>query len=319
MSTPSTAAFRPAIIYFLGGWDLGICGDLILQGVVFAQVAHYIGLYHKDGLALRAFVAVLLLITTLKSAQGLVILWIQNVDNFMDINAALSMFTTSWTTEINLAFIALIVFYVQLFFCVRLWWISRNLYIVAVIVTLLGFAFIAAIVSCVFTFAGQSKTSVTWINIQLGTIFAGDLLLCGSTIYFLLSQSKSVSSQTAGVLNALTKLSFQSAAPAVVCALINLVTTLAWNGTVPNAYIMLSLISNIVLPKLYAISAMWTLNSRKDIRRAHSIGPKSSTATSGPRPPHSFELSSAWVVNNQSDLIEMQKPNTTPLDDLNTP
>ncbi|KAJ7761300.1 hypothetical protein B0H14DRAFT_3594948 [Mycena olivaceomarginata] len=84
---------------------------------------------------------------------------------------------------------------------------------------------------CIFTFAGKSK-NVTWcegaietssvcfnepflVTIHLGTVFAGDVLLCGSTIYFLLYQSKSVSPQSAGILNALTKLATQSAAPAV--------------------------------------------------------------------------------------------------------
>jgi hypothetical protein len=48
-------------------------------------------------------------------------MWIQNVDYFMNLNAALSMFTESWTTEINLTLVALTAFYLQLFFCKRLW------------------------------------------------------------------------------------------------------------------------------------------------------------------------------------------------------
>ncbi|KAJ7108225.1 hypothetical protein C8R44DRAFT_857756 [Mycena epipterygia] len=321
---PPPAAFLPAITFYLGGWDLGICADLILQGVVFAQIAHYTTLYAKDakdGLVLRAFVAVLLIITTLKSAQALVILWIQNVQHFMDVSAALNMFTTSWTTEANLVLIAIIAFYVQLFFCNRLWSISRNLYIVALIVTLFVFALIAAIVSCVFTFAGKSK-NVTWskeavetfsVSIHLGTVFAGDVLLCGCTIYSLLRHSKHASPETAGILNAITRLTFQSAAPAAVCALINLIGTVAWDGTEPNAYIMLSLIANNMLPKLYAISAMWTLNYRKEIRRAHSIGPQSSTPVSG-RPPMNdmeldgIELGSLSVSSNRSVPIQIQTP-----------
>ncbi|KAJ7914171.1 hypothetical protein B0H13DRAFT_2270879 [Mycena leptocephala] len=126
----------------------------------------------------------------------------------MNLNAALSMFTESWTTEVNLALIALIAFYVQLFFCKRLWVISRNVYIVGLVVVLFVFALVAAIVSSVFTFAGQVK-NVTWIEIHLGTVFAGDVLLSGSTIYFLLYHSKHASPGTAGMLNSITKLTFQ--------------------------------------------------------------------------------------------------------------
>ncbi|KAJ7090692.1 hypothetical protein C8R44DRAFT_648100, partial [Mycena epipterygia] len=294
---------------------LGICADLILQGVVFAQFAHYTTLYNKDIPLLRAFVAVLLIITTLKSAQGLVILWFQNVQYFTDVEAALSMITTPWITEVNLALIAVIVFYVQLFFCRRLWVISKNLYIVALIVTLFVFALIAAIVSVCLMLNSGYEINANIVNIHLGTVFIGDVLLCGSTIYFLLYHSKDASPLTTGILNALTKLTFQSAAPAAVCALINLVGTLDWDGTTPNAYIMLAIIANTALPKLYAISAMWTLNSRKEIRQAHLIGPKSRHHS------NDVELGSLSVSRNRNVLIQIQKviqmaQFTTQLDDL---
>jgi hypothetical protein len=83
----------PLVRYILGGWvrfvvsfnkygtatrllisfiqiqDLAISGDLILQGVLFAQCAHYISLYIKDIQFLRVYVIILLIVTTLKSAQ----------------------------------------------------------------------------------------------------------------------------------------------------------------------------------------------------------------------------------------------------------
>ncbi|KAJ7820541.1 hypothetical protein B0H13DRAFT_2451573 [Mycena leptocephala] len=311
------ATFPPAVIYslttfYLGGWDLAICADLILQGVIFAQIAHYTTLYGNDFLAMRAFVAVLLVITTLKSAQGLAILWIQNVKYFMNLNAALSMSTSSWTTEASLALAAIVAFYVQLFFCRRLWVISRNVYIVGLVFVLFVFALVAAIVSCVFTFAGQIK-NVTWSKeavetfIHLATVFAGDVLLCGSTIYFLLFHSRHSSPETAGMLDSITKLTFQSAAPAAVCALISLVGTVAWDRKTPNAYAMLAIIANNVLPKLYAISAMWTLNSRRRIRQAHSsTGRNSTVPVTEPRHPNDIELSSPWVSSERSAPIHVQ-------------
>ncbi|KAJ7211838.1 hypothetical protein C8J57DRAFT_1604707 [Mycena rebaudengoi] len=310
--SPSPAVIRSYIIFILGGWDLAICGDLIFQGIIFTQIAHYMTLYEKDVLALRAFVAVLLIITTLKSAQGLVILWIQNVVHFMNLKAAVRQFTDSyaWPAKINLVFCALIAFYVQLFFCKRLWAISKNVYIVASVLALFVFALVAAIVSGVFTFAGQKK-NVTWIEIHLGTVFAGDVLLCGSTIYFLLSHSEYALPETAGMLHSIKKLTFQSAAPAVVCALVSLVGTLAWNRATPNTYIMLAIIASNVLPKLYAISAMWTLNSRRSIREAYSsTGRRGSVVTmsfsSGRRRTNDIELSSPWVANSQGAVVNVQ-------------
>ncbi|KAJ6508111.1 hypothetical protein DFH09DRAFT_1334408 [Mycena vulgaris] len=314
MATPPPlppAVIRSLITFFLGGWDLAICADLICQGTIFAQIAHYTTLCKRDPLALRAFVVVLLIITTLKSAQGLVIFWIQNVDYFLNLNGALGMSMNSWTTEINLTLVALIAFYVQLFFCHRLWTISRNVYIVALLIALFVFALVAAIVSSAFTFAGQLK-NVTWIEIHLGTVFAGDVLLCGSTIYFLLSASGRASPKTASMLNSVTKLTFQSAAPAAVCALVSLVGTVGWNRKTPDAYVMLAIIANNVLPKLYAISAMWTLNSRRSIRQAHSgTERKGSATTSGSRQTDGIELSSPYVPSDRSAPIHAQTEEAT--------
>jgi hypothetical protein len=94
----------------------------------------------------------------------------------------------------------------------------------------------------------------------------------------------------------------QSAAPAVVCALIAFVASVAFLTTPgPNAYGLLIIIANNVLPKAYAISAMWTLNSRKSIRRAYSIGPQSSSATSGHPTPDDLELSLLWISCEEND------------------
>jgi hypothetical protein len=120
--------------------NFGIAADLLLQGIVFAQISHYIALYKKDILALRAFVWGLLFLTTLKTAQILsvhlrpcafislttflgcrTIMWTQNVVNFTDIGAATAMFYTLWASKATLILVGLIAFYVQLFFCQRLW------------------------------------------------------------------------------------------------------------------------------------------------------------------------------------------------------
>ncbi|KAJ7127698.1 hypothetical protein C8R44DRAFT_616447, partial [Mycena epipterygia] len=274
---------------------LGICADLVLQGVVFAQFGHYVTLYSKDMLALRAFVGGLLIITTLKSAQAIAIMWLQNVTHFTDIGGAAGLFVTSWTSEANIVFVALIAFYVQLFFCQRLWAslsaISRNMYVVGVIFTLFVFALAAAIVSVRrllnFGYLCSRAPSIV-VGIHLGTVFAGDALLCGSTVYFLLARSKQVLPETGGMLNAFVKLTFQSAAPAAICACINLIGSQASQKAASgsaNAWTLLAITSNFALPKLYALSAMWTLNSRKSIRLAHSNGRNTSSTegTSGRR------------------------------------
>ncbi|KAJ6468594.1 hypothetical protein DFH09DRAFT_1222266 [Mycena vulgaris] len=206
-------------------------------------------LYKTDTLFLCAFVAGLLVLTTLKSVQGLEILWIQNVQHYTDVAAAVDMFFSTWTSELNLTF---------LFFCQRLWAISRNIYLVSLIMALFVFALLASIVASVFTFSRDSRNRI-WITIHLGTGFAGDLLLCVTTTYFLSNRSKQALPQTAGILNAIVKLTFQSAAPAALWALIHSIVSQAGNmGATTNAWSMIAIIANSLLPKLYAISAIST-------------------------------------------------------------
>ncbi|KAJ7609726.1 hypothetical protein DFH06DRAFT_1344260 [Mycena polygramma] len=69
-----------------------------------------------------------------------------------------------------------------------------------------------------------------------------------------------------GVLNALIRLTFQTAAPATVCAFIGFVFSLTFPNVVPHARVVGTLASNVILPKLYAFSMMWTLNARVHIR-----------------------------------------------------
>ncbi|KAJ6530817.1 hypothetical protein DFH09DRAFT_1093426 [Mycena vulgaris] len=314
-------SLSPLVVYVLGGWNLGISADLILQGVLFAQFSHYMTLYKKDVVALRVFASVLILITTLKSAQGLAILWIQNVHYFTDIVGAAGMFYSAWPSEINLAFAAVIAFYVQLFFCQRLWAISRNIYVVTSIIALFVFALLASIVASAFNFKNDSRNSI-WIAVHLGTVFAGDLLLCGSTVFFLTNHSKQALPQTAGMLNAILKLTFQSAAPAALCALINLICSQSGSKSASaNGWSMIAIITNNILPKLYGISAMWTLNSRKDIRLARSAGQTtSSTEAASGRRRNNVELGPLSVSGQRGAIqVRTQVETVHHADDLFSP
>ncbi|KAJ7310069.1 hypothetical protein DFH08DRAFT_1046626, partial [Mycena albidolilacea] len=257
----------PVVAFVLGGWDLGISGDLLLQGVIFAQFAHYTTRYKRDIPLLRAFVWGLLFLTTLKSAQGLGILWSQNVQHFTDVEGAADLFFMTWFLQLNVSFVAVIVFYVQMFFCYRLWAISKKFLLVAFILVLFVFALLSAIVSSVFTFTKDHLQNDRWISIHLGTVVAGDLLLCGSTTYFLIQHLKETSlPETAGMFRALLKLTIQSTAPAAICAFLNLIATQLPTASDPlNAWTMVAIMTNGWLPKLYAFSAMWTLNTRREI------------------------------------------------------
>ncbi|KAJ7279339.1 hypothetical protein C8J57DRAFT_1712435 [Mycena rebaudengoi] len=251
----------PVVTFMLGGWDLGTHADLILQGILFAQFTNYWSRYYKsDPLSQKLFVLGLCLATTFKSAHAMALVWFQNVEYFMDLNQAAGMFLTNWVNQSNMLMGEIIAFSVQAFFCWRLWIISNNICVVTSVVLLFVFGLISGITSF--------KFSDIWSPIHYATVVTGDVILSGSTIYFLLRRSQQAPLATVGILNRLIRISFQSAVPVTLCALANFIfQTLYLRHTSIDATLLCVLLSAMMLPKVYAISAMWTLNSRNESSR----------------------------------------------------
>ncbi|KAJ7360768.1 hypothetical protein DFH08DRAFT_931114 [Mycena albidolilacea] len=230
----------------LVAWDLAVCSCLFLQGVLCAQFAHYMALNKRDKIWMKLFVAGLALLTTLKTLQSLMIMWIQNVTMFGDLEAGSNVWQVHWVWKGTPILEATTAFYVQIFFARRLWAISRNVYLVIICVILFVCGLVSGIVGIVEVLTNKLQSSTSWVGTHIGVVLCGDMLLTASTIICLLS-----------------------AAPAALCALINFIADMRLN-TAPwtPAPILLDFLANMVLPQLYAWSAMWTLNSREEICNA---------------------------------------------------
>ncbi|KAJ7735995.1 hypothetical protein B0H14DRAFT_3613002 [Mycena olivaceomarginata] len=122
--------------YTLGAWDLAACSCLFLEGVLCAQFAHYLSLNKRDSIRMNLFVAGLALLTILKTLESLAIMWIQNVTMFGDREAGSNIWHKNWVWETSIMLEASTAFYVQLFFCRRLWGISQNPYLVVICIVL---------------------------------------------------------------------------------------------------------------------------------------------------------------------------------------
>ncbi|KAJ7314619.1 hypothetical protein DFH08DRAFT_895085 [Mycena albidolilacea] len=253
----------------LGAWDLAVSLCLFLQGVLCAQFVHYMSLNKRDSIWMKLFVAGLALMTTLKSLQSLAIMWIQNVTMFEDREAGSNIWHKHWVWEITFMLEAVPAFYVQMFFCRRLWAISGNTYLVIVCITLFLFGLISGVVTTFYLFTNTVEFTARWGGGHLAVVLCGDLLLTGSTICYLLRhlhQCALSRGPAATILSRLRRLTLQSAAPAALCVLINFVGNMRLNATSwTPALAMINVIANMVLPQLYAWSAMWTLNSRAEI------------------------------------------------------
>ncbi|KAF8215555.1 hypothetical protein K438DRAFT_1954280 [Mycena galopus ATCC 62051] len=213
----------------LGGWDLAICSALFLQGVLYAQFTRFLKKRDSNSIWLKFFVAGLTLMTTLKGLQALALMWIQNV----------LLFGNS---------------------------LSRNAYIVIACITLFTLGLVAAIVTTVFIFENSPSLGFTgWKTTHLGIVFCGDLFLTGSMVFWLLRHSETVLSRgpTATILKSLLRVTIQ-APPAAICTFIAFVVTIQCKAWTPVS-VLINCIVTMVLPQLYAWSAMWALNWRHEI------------------------------------------------------
>ncbi|KAF7345178.1 hypothetical protein MSAN_01894100 [Mycena sanguinolenta] len=252
--------------YFLGPWLIGSCLELVMMGVLGCQIVTYFGVYKEDGRGLRIAVAVLCLLNVLKSAECFASLWIFLINHFGDIEYDLGLSVTGWWDTANPLMVAILAFYVQCYFCTRLWAVSKRWWVVAPIFILDLFGLFSMVIGTYYIEIEEEQRVTDWFAAHLSSVFAGDVILSMTTAYFLIRTKKTVlSARTADLIGSLIPLTFQTATPAAVVAMFNLIFSQMYRTNRPLlGYVEIGF--NQVLPKVYAISMMYTLNARRAIR-----------------------------------------------------
>ncbi|TRM65700.1 hypothetical protein BD626DRAFT_398559 [Schizophyllum amplum] len=262
-------------VFLLGPWLVGCYLEIFLQGVLMAQFTNYFNWYSDDKMSLRLVVIGLVVITLVKSVQSFALIWIQMIEYFTDLPGAILLNYTTWWQSGNPLMVACLGFYVQMYFVYRLWVISRSYFVIIPLLVIFTFSLLAIVVGTYYIAQAYSPPIAAWFAAHLSAVFAGDLCMTLTTAYFLIRSKANVLPQTVGMINALVRLTFSTAAPAAVCAMFNLIFSQLYDGQ----EVLISSAFNMILPKLYAISMMWTLNSRRSIRVAHSSGPFSGSGS----------------------------------------
>jgi len=258
--------------------------DFLLQGVVLSQIANYYGWCKEDKWVFRLAVAFLGFLTFLKSAQTFAIIWIQLIVDYGDLQKVVLLNFTAWWEIAHPLMVAGIGLYVQLYFCFRLWVISKNWVVVAPSLIIFSFAVLAVSRATYYITEAEPIIVGHWFTAYLSAVFAGNVILSVTTTYFLLKVKQNCHPSSVGLISAVVRLTFETAAPATICAMFNLIFAQVYTGNdgiVATAF-------NIALAKLYAISMMWTLNGRSTIRAQHSShhgmsNPSSELSHSGTR------------------------------------
>ncbi|KAJ7902551.1 hypothetical protein B0H14DRAFT_3422048 [Mycena olivaceomarginata] len=280
---PASEAFVTNRTTSLGAWVLSGFLDSILLGVVLSQV----GTFFKSGRSqeglgrhYRWLVVVLTFLSILKTSQSIAIVWIQNVEDFMNPDVARLLVAKAWWQVSTPLMTGVIGILVQSFFALRFYMLVRNVFLILPIVAtmLLGFAAICLQMNSILV--GNAKAKVMWLLVHLVCVFLTDLFNTVGTCYALRSRDSSGLSSTSSLIHRLLRLVFESAIPPTVVAAIDLIMTqtldskhLLWHlllnfAYAPLAKILLTAADDFHrLAKLYVISLLYTLNSINEYRK----------------------------------------------------
>ncbi|KAJ6478999.1 hypothetical protein C8R45DRAFT_1216356 [Mycena sanguinolenta] len=299
--------------FVLGPWLVGSCLELVLMGVLFCQAYNYYNSFPNDSRSLRIAVAILYLLNVLKSAECFASLWIFLINHFGHIRYAIQMSATEWWDTCNPLMVAILNFYVQCYFCTRLWAVSQRWWVSVPIFAVFVFALGSMVMVTYYIERLLDQQITDWFAAHLSSVFAGDLILSVTTAYFLLRAEKTtLSIEMAELIHSLIPLTFQTATPPAIIAMFNLIFSQMHRTNRPLlGYVEIAF--NQVLPKLYAISMMYTLNARRGIC---TRVPGSHIGSSGDETwrvqPHDTNVSDVelgratqWVTTRQNDVTAM--------------
>ncbi|KAF7373096.1 hypothetical protein MSAN_00517400 [Mycena sanguinolenta] len=252
--TPDDPLFG-LIYYVLGGWFIGSSVVMLLEGILIAQVSNYYSWYTEDSLAMKTAVAVLFLLTVLKTIQGFAITWINSILYTQD-PAGTTALNKEWYQVVNIPLCAsqswkarrdthslylrgaLIAAYVQTYYCYRLWKLSGRWWYVAPLVTVMLVGLVAAIITG--SVIAKSGKSSNWFAVHVSCTFATDVLITGASTFFLLKARQKALSRTRKLISNLIKLCCQTALPATSAYVVS------FSSIIKSEYLFYSTFSTLI-------------------------------------------------------------------------
>ncbi|KZV90555.1 hypothetical protein EXIGLDRAFT_694575 [Exidia glandulosa HHB12029] len=231
-----------------GPYVTGIMMQQLLMGVFVVQVYDYARLFERDPGYIKGLVAALAIATTLQATMDYVSLYRCAVRFFAHkcpFQGNFDMFDLQdWSLWWEIAVTAMIGSIAQVFFLIRCWAATKS----KIVVAIGGAAIVTSLVSgIVSTVRFQQITAVIDVSIALVLVIS-------------LLRMKTPFRKTEAIITKMIRVTMETSSVTAAIAVINLILYLALPGL---AY---HLLPQLIMGKLYAISVMVTLGSRKELR-----------------------------------------------------
>ncbi|KAF6757327.1 hypothetical protein DFP72DRAFT_890877 [Ephemerocybe angulata] len=263
-TTAARAAIQPTINATLGAIFIGFALACTVYGIVITQMFMYFRSYPGDKFLFKCVVVVILVLETADQALIGHMLYYYCISNFANLTALLQARMT-WSLILQLTAGAAVGCIVKGYFAFRVWrFSSRNIWITGLILLLtfgqLGLALAYTIEAFKLPDVFAVHELRTLGTVSLGTGVATDIVTAVSLCYFLNRLRTGLKSSDSLVNN----LCAYAINTGVLTSTVSVATLVLYNGVGGmNLYFVATY---FILSKLYAISFMATLNTRRTIR-----------------------------------------------------
>lgn len=255
---------NPAIM--LGPWLVGALIDFMFTGILLQQFYFYTTNFKEDPLHIKVIVWVTMICAILKTVQVFLIVWLKLVIGYGDWRDAASWPWQDWTEPILGASLGASA---QTYFAVRCYRLSgRKTWF------LLGLFFLMFISwGCSVGVALEIGLRNPYIEgriphavvpMLVSTIFV-DSVITIVTLFYLVRSRKGFNPQTDTMAGRLILITFEAALPPALSAICDVITSVTQTGNIHAAF-------NMLTPRLYAYSLLFTLNARVSTRELAASG-----------------------------------------------
>jgi len=248
----------------LGAIFVGFAVACCVYGILLTQIFSYFWRYPLDKLHFKAFVIIILLLETADQVFIGHLVYYYSITNYAN-PAALLLATMTWSLILQLTMGACVGAMVKSYFAFRVWRFSgRNIFITGLILLLtisqLGtaIAYTVEAFKLPSIFAAHQIELLGSFSLALGVVT--DIITAGSLCFFL-NRLRTGYTASDGLVNNLCSYAINTGVLTSTVSLITLVLYNAMPGT--NLYFVATY---FLLSKLYAISFLATLNTRRTVR-----------------------------------------------------
>ncbi|GAA6010642.1 hypothetical protein JCM11491_003007 [Sporobolomyces phaffii] len=246
----------------IGPFVIGTVLACYLSGITSAQAFQYSQNFPNDRRLYKSLVVGLFVLDMLHSAVAIVTIWNWCVENYGDVS---NLVIAPWSFGVDPALVGIISFACQIFFCYRVYILSKRQWVIPSVVLILSTLSLAFAIGSTYQifhlkrfdrFQSFTYGVATWLSASA----AADILITCSLVFYLSKSKEGGIKTTNSILNRLIELTVST--NGITCS-VAILDAILFGSRSDSSHVA----PNLILPKLYYTSLLVSLNARVALER----------------------------------------------------